>query len=490
MADKNEFSYGAMSIPSGESRYSIIRWGWGGLNKTDLIDSGDITDCDGVEINGGYVDAAPSPTAVAGYAEPIGIYGFDDWLLVLYRDGGKIKADCRYPDGSIVTGVIGTAKGTDEDFTTRSVVQFNRVEGTENLIAATYVRKILVYPDKVSFDFAPTSSFTAADLGGDHANMNYVTVYGSRVFGVDENLVYASGFNDYANWVLDDADQSSDSNAWASTSQSNVKADGAFTGIWTYDNHVVLFKKDFIQLVYNNKNPFRIVDVCAYGADNQNAICEAEGVLYFASGDMVYAFTGGTPKAIGEDLGTLDLRGCCMGGYRDRVYVAKDDKLYRYRDGVWSEQTLDSPIKQFATNENGLYALTDSGVVLVDSAGWVLDGTGDGTTDTPVYGDWWFETDFMAAGKLDIRRVKKLTVLCDIAAGAGVKAYLLKDGEVFGGSSRCVLESHGTGWRTLCALVRGMSADMHRVRFVGHGRVRVHALDMQISWGGDLYKER
>lgn len=491
MADKKEFAYGSMSVPSGENRYSIIRWGWGGLNKTDIIDSGDITDCDGVEVNGGFVDASPSPLDIVSYKEPIGIYGFDDWLLVLYRDGGKIKADCRYPDGSVVTSIIGDATGTDEDFTTRSVVQFNVAKDTENIVASMFERKLLVFPDKVSLDFAPTSSFTAADLQSTYPDLKLATVYGSRVFGVDDNLVYASAYNNYANWDLDTADDTSDANAWVSMSQSNVKADGEFTGIWTYDNHVVLFKKDFLQLVYNNKNPFRIVDVCSYGADNQNAICESEGVLYFASGDMVYAFTGGTPKAVGEDLGTLDLRGCALGGYRDRVYVAKDDKLYRYRDGTWSEQTLESPIKQFATNENGLYGLTDSGVVLVDSAGWVLDGDGDSGVDDVEYGDWWFETDFMAAGKLDIRRVKKLTVLCNIATGANVKAYLLKDGEVFNANtSRLVLESHGSGWRTLCALVRGMSADMHRVRFAGHGRVRVCALDMQISWGGDLYKER
>lgn len=494
MADrKNEFVYGSMSVPSGEDRYRIIRWGWGGLNKTDIIDSGDITDCDGVEINGGYVDTSPSPVGVVDYAEPIGVYGFDDWLLVLYRDGGKIKADCRYPDGRVVTGVIGNATGTDKDFETRSVIQFNVLNGTENIVSAQYDRKLLVFPDKKSFDFAPTSSFTGAELDNlsGYPNIHYATVYGSRVFGVDNDRVYASSFNDYANWNLDTAENTSDSNAWCSTSQSNVKADGDFTGIWTYDNHVVLFKKDFTQLVYNNKNPFRIVDVCSYGADNQNAICEVEGTLYFASGDMVYAFTGGQPKAVSESLGNLDLRGCALGGYRDRMYVANGDKLYRYRDGVWSEQTLESPIKQFATNENGLYGLTDSGIVLVDSAGWVLDGAGDSAADDPVYGDWWFETDFMAAGRLDVRRVKKMTVLCDIASGSTVKAYLLKDGEVYNANtSRLVLESHGSGWRTLCALVRGVSADMHRVRFVGRGRVRVHALELQISWGGDLYKER
>lgn len=483
MADK--YSYGNVSVPTGEGRYSILRWGWGGLNRTDLIDSGDITDCDGVNIDPPYVDAASSLSAVASYAEPIGVFGFDDFLLVLYRAGGKIRADYRYP-GVTYSGIIGDATGTIRDFVQRTAVQFNVAEDTENIVASSYNRKILIFPDRVSLDFTVSANgFTAASLGEGYPSIKYATVYGSRLFGVDDNLVYASSYNDYANWDLDTADDVSDAHAWVSMSQSNAKADGAFTGIWTYDNHVVLFKKDFTQLVYNNKNPFRIVDVTAYGAENPYAVTETEGTLFFASKDMVYAFTGGVPKAVGEELGSVDFTGACMGSYKDRTYVCVGNVLYRFSDGVWSQRTLDMPIKQFAATDGGLYGMTSTGIVLVDSAsaGTVIDGAS--------YGDWWFETDFMAAGRLDIRRAKKMTVLCQIADGAGVEVFLLKDGETFDPAvSRRVLRSTGHGWRTLCGLIRGMSADMHRVRFVGHGWVRVHALELQISWGGDLYKER
>lgn len=487
MANK-EFSYGNMSVPSGESRYSILRWGWGGLNKTDLIDSGDITACDGVNIHPPYVDAAPSLKTYIHYNEPIGIYGFDDFLLVIYRSAGKIAADY-HRNGTVYTGIIGDASGTEEDFLHRSVVQFNVAENVENIVASTYNRKLLIFPDKVSMDFDISSQFSPASLGEAYPDLKYATVYGSRVFGVDDNLVYASAYNDYADWELDTADDTSDANAWVSMSQSNTKADGVFTGIYTYDNHVVLFKKDFTQLVYNNKNPFRIVDVTAYGADNPRAITETEGTLYFASRDMVYAFTGGVPQAIGENLGSVDLRNACMGSFKDRTYLCAGDMLYHFKDGVWSSRSLASGVIQFASNENGLYALLENGdIVLVEET--AADNTEDGT-DTAEYGDWWFETDFMAAGKLDIRRVKKITVLCHIAAGAKVDVYLLKDGETFSeNASRKVLSSAGTGLRTLCGLVRGMSADMHRIRFVGHGKVRIHAAELQVSFGGDLYKER
>ena len=268
MADKkNEFVYLSSSLPMAESRYSLLRWGWGGINRTDTIDSGQISDCSGVDIDPPKITASHKFTNYAHYAEPIGIFGFDDFLIVIYRDSGKIKVDWRRGNDTR-TGVIGDAKNDLLDFRKRSVVQFNVAKNTENIVASTFERKLLIFPDCVSMDFRPSASNPISSLGSTYPNLHMASVYGSRVFGVDSNLVYASSYNDYANWDLDTADDTSAAHAWVSMSQSNVKADGEFTGIYTYDNHVVLFKKDFMQLVYNNKNPFRIVDVGSYGADN------------------------------------------------------------------------------------------------------------------------------------------------------------------------------------------------------------------------------
>lgn len=484
---KNTFSYGSMAIPRGESRYSIMRWGWRGLNRTDTIDSGSITDCSGVNINPPYVDVCADFKTVASYAYPLGIFGFDNFLIVIYLDGGSVKVD-RRQGNSVITQVMCTASGNEAD--PRTVVQFNVAENTENIVASTINRKILIFPDKYSMDFKPTGgSLNLAYLGDSFPDIEYATVYGSRLFGVDSNLVYASEYNDYAGWNLDTADDVSDAHAWVSMSQSNVKADGNFTGIWTYDNHVVLFKKDFTQLVYNNKNPFRIVDLTSYGAENPHAIAEVGGVLYFASDDNVYAFTGGTPKAIGDDLGIASYRGVKLGGFKDKLYMSVGNTLYRYSEGTWSARSMAEEIDQFTSNDNGLYALINrtGDIVLVDSDAHEDDLiTGSSTLS---YGDWWFETDLMCAGRLDVRRAKKISMLCDIADGAGVSVYLLRDDEVFSpNTSVKVLESTGSGRCLLRGMLRGFGGYMHKLRICGRGRVRIHAAELLVSWGGDIYK--
>ena len=487
MANKeSEFSYGSVAVPGGESRYSIIRWVWNGLNRTDIIDSGNITDCSNVDINPPYIDTCADFKLYASYDTPIGIFGFDGFLVVIYLDGNDVKVDYR-KGGEVFTGVMENHASVKAP---RTVVQFNVAENTENIVASSFNRKLLIFPDKYSMDFSPTGgNLNLAYLGDEYPEINYATVYGSRVFGVDNNLVYASYFNDYARWDLDTADDTSDANAWVSMSQSNVKADGIFTGICTYDNHVVLFKEDFTQLVYNNKNPFRVVDLTAYGAENCYAIAEAEGVLYFASSDNVYAFTGGTPKAIGNELDINWYHGVCLGAYKDKLYMYADGKLYRYKDGTWSVRDLEEGIEQFATNDNGIYALLSQGRIMQIDGDFIENSDETDSDGIPSYGSWWFETDLMCAGKLDVRRIKKISMLCDIANGANVSVYLLRDDEKFDESTSVkVLESTSTGRRLLRGLVRGLGGYMHKLRICGTGKVRIYAAELLLSWGGDIYK--
>ena len=495
MAKKNEaFSYGASAIPAGEAKYSVIRWGWNGLNRTDTIDTGAVSDASGVLIDPPYVIPSVSAKFMRNYPERISIFGFGENLLVIYRSSGKIKADVITPSGAVYTGTLGNALGTDADFRPRTAVQFNVAEDTENIVESTFVRKILIFPDAYSMDFDVSGNFTPASLGNTYPGLKYAAVYASRVFGVDDNLVYASRYNDYADWALDTADEISDSNAWVSMSQSNVRADGAFTAIAVHDNHVVLFKPDFMQLVYNNKNPFRIVDVGSYGCVGPYAVTDLDGVLYFASADKVYAYAGGTPRDIGKNLDIDSLRGAVLGSYGDTVYLAVGDELFAYKSGVWSCLGVqESPIMQFATTDYGIFSLHENGDIkaLAWSENAIEDILGDASGWAPDYnGEWWFETDFMALGKLDVRRVVKVSLLCDIAPGASVSVYLLRGGEKFDPASAvCVGESDGDGRVLIRVMTRQFASYMHRLRIVGHGYAKIYAAELKISWGGDVYVE-
>ena len=487
-AQREKFLYGGAAIPSNESKYSIIRWGFGGLNRTDLIDTGQVTDCSCISIEPPYVLPAVKPKLFLNYSDPQAIFGFGENLLVIYNTSSATKIDYVTPEKVVYTG---TLSGNMRVFDYRSAVQFNKATNTENIVNATFKRKILIFPDAYSMDFDISSSFTPLSLGSAYPGLKYASVYGSRVFGVDDNLVYASSYNDYADWNLDTADETNDANAWVSMSQSNVKADGTFTAITTYDNHIVLFKSDFMQLVYNNKNPFRIVDVGSYGCDNPYAVAEAGGILYFASADTVYAYGGGTPKSIGDCLDLDDLRGAVLGSWGDVLYMYAAKSLYAYKNGVWSNLGYPgADIIQFASLDYGLAALFGNGdISFIDWSESAAQAV-SGDDWTPEYSDdWWFETDLMAAGKLDIRRVKKLSILCEADSGAEMTVYLLRDGEKFDSLNSVSVGSFigSGGLGIMRVLTRQFSGYMHRLRIVGHGRIKIYAVELKISWGGDVY---
>jgi hypothetical protein len=425
----------------------------------------------------------------------IGIYGFDDFILVIFREtllGDRLilrqifkTTDDKYKNEDQVLDST-----SDEP---RSVVQFNTVVSEGNIVTATYVRKLLIYPDMMSVPMGFNEKFGTYTIGQPQTFMTEenpqpmlkdVTVFSGRLFGVDDNRVYASEFNNYSSWRLDTADQVSESNAWISMTQSNSKSDGVFTAVHVYDNHVVMFKKDFTQLVYGDNNPFRIVDVVSYGADNKNAVAEAQGILYFASKDNIYAFTGGVPKAIGNELGITDYRGACLGYHKDKLYMCVGNTLYMYKDGVWSSTDLNHRITMFATCDFGLYGLEETGYILRIDSNEQESGVSS-TYDN----SWWFETDLMCAGKLDIRKAKKLSMLCDLAEGANVSVYLLRDDEEFDeNTSKKVIECSKSGKSVARCMLRGFSGFCHRLRVCGKGKVTIHAAELLVSWGGDLYR--
>lgn len=550
--DKNEFSYGASFLPEGEKKYSVIQWGWNGLNADNEIDTGQLTDMSGISCELPYletqkqakvwidfsdgipVDHATVYGATLQQGVPISIAGFDNQLVMVWEyahtSGGSTSHQVVVSRFKQVQDdiLIKQSDLKDYSFATtslpRCVVQYNVVTDPNpnpdgslsgNIAAYTYDRKLLVYRDGWSIPYAfdngsswdveayafntPLNPLPVTDLAA---------VYNSRVFGGNENSVFASDYNSYAAYNLDTADDVSPAHAWWSMTNGNTEADGSITAMCSYDNHVVLFKKDFMQLVYNNKNPFRIVDVGNFGCVSNKAWAIVNGVLYFASQEKIYAYTGGTPKVISEPLAVDDFSRAALGAYQDKLYVAVGSDIYTFCKGAWSHIIHSSSenifrIRQFATLDFGLVALAEYAkpipipnefkLLLIDWDTDFLEQKPNPANWKPDYsGEWWFETDLMALGKLDIRRVKKFSMLCEGEENANVKVYLMKDGDEFDAEKTQKVGEitlSDDGYHLMRILTRQFSSTMHKLRFTGTGYVKIHAAELKIAWGGDVYVE-
>nr|DAK92732.1 MAG TPA: stabilization protein [Caudoviricetes sp.] len=392
---------------------------------------------------------------------------------------------------------------TDNDYgaAKRSVVLFNVCEVTEgNIVSATFKPTILIFPDKKSFAATPTTglSVTAADLGASYPDLTVATSFQGRVFGSDGGRVFASEYNDYAGWELDTADSTLSSHAWVTTTQTNVRANDDVTGVTVYQNHVVVFKRSYMHMIYGTENPFRLVDIGERGAVGARAFAEINGILYFASGDGIMAFDGDSVSCISRNVlvsGEEMSAGTVLCGDARYLYVNDGSLALRYDTvyGVWVRQALPS----------GVTVCDMSGTGDAVHAAYLLSG--DGRVYVPAlsaaHGRYWMcETDLMCLARMDVRRVKKVQIMgeCDasgIPAGTEsvIRVYLLRRGDVFSaGKSTLIAEKKFSPGRAdepfiLRTLSRMFSSVGHRLYITGDGVFRIVGIDMRVSYGGDVY---
>lgn len=471
-------------------KYKVSRLQWRGLNLLDNVDSGYLSNACNVSM-----DMLPYlvPTAnyeryKNGYNVPISLFAFDDFLVVVYRDGGAVKLDYITPTHTY-TGTIKPSGATTADDYQRSIVKFNVYTTPNDPLSGAYEQKLLIFPDKLSMDFKVTSSpITLSSLGGTFPDIKYATVYLSRLFGVDDTRIYASGFNDYAYWDLDTADETGENNAWVSPAQSNTRADGAFTGITTYAGHVMAFKRDYTHELYNNKNPFRIQDLFAEGAIDNRSIQEVNGLLFFVSENKVIMYNGGSPRHVSAvlDVGRYDVAVSGVWGNNYYLYTKRNDNdhvifVYNVGNGEWSKDCVDKAVVQFASNDNGIYALFDDGTI---------DRLNSGDYDDR---EWFFETELFLNNTVDNKRVVRLQSLADFGKSSELDIYVLGNGEEYKVDSvsryNHVQQSDKAGKRAIRVPIRNAEGFIYKIRFKGKGNVKIYTLELIVQTGGVKYSD-
>ncbi|NLG52384.1 MAG: hypothetical protein GX541_00155 [Clostridiales bacterium] len=549
-------------LPKGYSSFKLVRTGFLGLNKRVTMDTGVLS----YESN---ISTDETPHIVPSqkrerinedrYFTPISMAAFEDFLLVVYKDGDYVKTDyirgenkytgtLRKANGTFYeisdygshvpgtsrvhadnhglytgdsvtlagttrfNGIFGITKIDEDSFyidkpffyepgddlsgnwllrnLPRCIVKFNVYDDPTDPVGSGYTKKLLIFPDKKSTDFHITGDFTPAALETGLIripDLRYATVHNSRVFGVDAGRIYASGFNDYTNWNLDVAgEESSPDNAWCSPAQSNTKGDGVFTGITTFQNHVICFKRDFMHELYNNKNPFRIQDIYAEGTIDNRSVCDVDGNLIFVDRAGVKVYTGGDPRILGFNLNVDEFKSAVAGTDGRKYYLyCETDKaehnlfVFDTLAGLWAEESIDFEVLSFAHNRNGIYALGGDGYI------YRLD-SGDYSHN------WAFETDIYTGKSIDIKHIRKIQMLAEAAAGARIDVYLLCDDEKFNESTSQKVYSHtnNTGKARLLPIrftPRKTANYGFRLRAAGTGYVRVYRLELTLRAGGELY---
>lgn len=480
--------YASVPADDGTSgrRYTTRQVQWSGLNRAAYIDTGTLTDVSGVTMKAlPYLESDNVFADKYGYEgkKIINLAGIGDALLVVYNDGSAVMLDVFYPADAASPSATGVIKAdAPDDCEYRSIVQFNVYKTPTNPIDGEFDRKILIFPDKLSMDFV-TGTFGSIEfsyLGDAYPDIRLAAVQDSRLFGVDDARIYASGANDYANWELDTATDYSSAHAWCSPTQADSRADGSFTAITSYGGHIVAFKEDFTHELYNNKNPFYLQELFGFGAVDQRTVHEVGGRLLFVSRDGVVSYGGGSPQIIDSAL--------CIDSYDKAVCGAHQGVYYL------SVRDLNGFVTTYTYNtENGQWSIFDTGNVLPDgycSVGGRLYRAVGGAVyvlDTENCGDWFFDTDIKTGGTLDVKSLTRALILVSMAPNSAFNVSLL-----YGDGMAKRIYSHENGDTTDTMRCVRLTADnnmrhCHRLRLHGRGYVRVHNMELVYRTGGRLY---
>lgn len=486
-------------VPGGGNTSRSARTVWSGLNRKQPQDAGVLSDAFNVSVRDlPYLRTAPLSETLRQLDEKVlevrGIYDVGDgayvvavtqmWMddlpcLWLWYFKGDIAASCALPMIPIETPT--------------AVVPFNvYTEYDSNVVGSTYERKILVFPQRISF-VPPTQSgsfevkfFNTAD--NPVPALSFATVHLGRLWGVKDGKFFASGWNDYADWALptaEDLDGDVSAFPWVSATQSDVNADGSFTAITVYDNHVIGFKKNYMHMIYNNKNPFRIVDIARVGALSQKAVCECNQILFFVGEDGVYAFTGGYPERISDGLDLSSYEGAVLGADEVTLYCAiPGDGVYTFDtvNRAWGRYVgrmeREMPIQCATVGGRCLYAASSGGSYWVKSFG----GENYGISFS-------FDTDATYGGQLVEKRLKRIRL--QAVHGHHTEGDFLKVSVLSSPEGKVVmcktLSPAGDGTFVLSSLLR-MACDFgHVVRVEGQGDFEIRYLQMDYAAGGERY---
>lgn len=495
-------SYLSSFVPTPTSSQRSVKTSWAGLNKKQTQDSGELSEAHNISVRElPYLKSAEASTLVWD-SNVSGLYPGNDWGIASIHAVGNgayiVFCETGAPEPFYTMYYFdesgSLAHSVDilfPEWCVPSVAPFNVYDG-KDIVTAEFKRRILIFPAGISFD--PETKKTANIEYEDNAipHLKQITVLNGRVFGVLDGKIYASEWNNYANFFpqsADELDEDTSALPWISTTQSDVDASGEFTGITVYGGQVIGFKRNFMHMIYNNKNPFRIVDIAKVGAISQAAICEVNQALFFVAEDGVYAFTGGTPARISDKLNIPvgEWEGAVLGGDDRTLYCylsaqSKDNVTVTYTydtvSGAWGSIT-----ESFADNDRVIMTATVNGKCLYARGKKIhqYGGTPNGSFE--------FETDITFGGSLVEKKIKRLrlqVVHPTHNEGDYIGVSVLKSDGSWTGADKEFYPDENCS--TVLSMLTRMTCDFgQKIRVEGAGDWEIRYLQIDYESGGEKY---
>lgn len=298
--------------------------------------------------------------------------------------------------------------------------------------------------------------------------LDYGVVYNNRVIGVHKNQIRASALGDFTNFweYADEAGNPSATGAYAT----DVGSAGDFTGICTYNNVLLLFKKDIVYEMYGSM-PYTITELCTTGCIDNDSICSIDGVLYWASPKGIVRYSGGVPTVISTQI-DIKTDGIAKAGTDGRKYYVYDGyKTFVYDTyyQMWHIED-DTNVKMRYNHINDLYMVCDDGIYKANSGSENVE--------------WEFTTKDYTFSSKERKNLSKLWIRANMARNSRLEIYVRQNGGEWTRSAVKTAEND----EMFDFKLRVKKCDSYTLKFKGRGDVRILDIHGKVTVGTSKHR--
>lgn len=303
-------------------------------------------------------------------------------------------------------------------------------------------------------------------------DLDFLTERDNRLWGCSSanHEIYSSKLGDPKNWynyegLADDA--------YAAT----IASDGNFTGIGKYSSYLIFFKEDKAHILRGDKpSNYSISEKEMPGvkAGCDGSLENIGDTLYYVGSSGAYAFAGGQPQKVSENL-TGSISDAVCSQYEDKLYMSckynGEQALFVYdsRYGIWDRE--DDTEFKFAQYVNGTLHYINA-----SDNHTTIAGDRDETID------WYIESADMTESSIDMKYISKIRLNVSMEVGSYVEVFAQFDG------GEWVRKGHimSTVHKTYNIPITPKRCSKWRFKLTGRGQVKLLAIARDVE-GGSIY---
>lgn len=321
-------------------------------------------------------------------------------------------------------------------------------------------------------------------------------IYSEGADGTIINEIYASKLGDPKNW---NQFQGISTDSY----RLSVGAPGLWTGCISFQGNPVFFKDNVIIKIYGSMpSNYQMSQTDARGVQygSSRSLAIVDELLFYKSNADICAYDGSYPVSVSDALGReTKYYNAVGGGFLGKYRVSMQDYMGKYihfiydtQRRIWSKED-ELELKQITASESGdvygtVYGASDHKIYALGSsdkdefAGMTGTMAQLNRPTSEEWVNWWAETGDQGYEYPDFKYVSKIVLRAYVPHKSEIKVLISYDDRKY--EQVAILRGNSDVMSQTMSIIP-YRCDHYRIRFEGHGDVRIYSMTTSLEIGSD-----